>query len=140
MAVNNLDKIADQLFNKIRGRFPNCTLGNKEGNVTNVPSDARLFEFDFSADGDVIGKVSCSLDNEKLSVIYSDNLVGDQDELTRKKWYDFLKGLREFSRARMIGFDVRNITKNANKRRDYEFLSSNRVIENFDLENYIENL
>ena len=140
MTVNNLDKIAEQLFNKVRGRFPNCTLGDKEGNVTNVPSDARLFEFDFSADGDVIGKVSCSLDNEKLSVIYSDNLVGDQDELTRKKWYDFLKGLREFSRARMVGFDVRNITKNANKRRDYEFLSANQVKESFDLKNYIENL
>ena len=140
MTVNNLDKIAEQLFNKVRGRFPNCTLGDKEGNVTNVPSDARLFEFDFSADGDVIGKVSCSLDNEKLSVIYSDNLVGDQDELTRKQWYDFLKGLREFSRARLVGFDVRNITKNANKRRDYEFLSANQVKESFDLKNYIENL
>ena len=140
MAVNNLDKIADQLFNKVRGRFSNCTLGDSEGNVTNVPTDARLFEFDFSADGDVIGKVSCSLDNEKLSVIYSDNLVGDQDQLTRQKWYDFLKSLRQFSRSRMIGFDVRNITKNANQRRDYEFLSANRVAESFDLKNYIENL
>lgn len=139
MAVNNLDKIAEQLFNKVRGRFSNCTLGDKEGNVTNVPTDARLFEFDFSADGSVVGKVSCALDPEKLSVIYSDNLVGDQDELTRQKWYDFLKSLREFTRSRGLQFDVRNITKNANRRRDYEFLK-NQVAESFDLKNYIENL
>ena len=140
MAIDNLDKVAEQLFNKIRGRFSNVTLGDKDGKVTNKPNESRYYDFDYSDKGNTVGKVSCSLDPEKLTVIYSDNLVGDQDEITRKNWYNFLKSLRQFSRSRMLGFEVRNITKNANKRRDYEFLSANRIGESIDLKKHIENL
>ena len=44
--MKNLDLIAEELFNKIRGRFPSVTLGDGEGKVTNVPTDARFFDFD----------------------------------------------------------------------------------------------
>jgi hypothetical protein len=33
--MQNLDLIAEELFNKIRGRFPSVTIGDAEGNVTN---------------------------------------------------------------------------------------------------------
>lgn len=140
MTVNNLDAIADKLFNKIKSTTPNCKIGDKDGNVINKPTDARFFDFDFSDNGKAIGQVTCSLDNEKLTVIYNDNLVGDADELTRQNWYEFLRGLRQFSRSKLLGFDVRNITKDANKIRDYKFLSANMVAETIDLKNYIENL
>ena len=42
MVDDRLNTVAEQLFNKIRGRFPNITIGDADGNTTNVPSDARL--------------------------------------------------------------------------------------------------
>ena len=51
--MKNLDLIGEELFNKIRGRFPSVTIGNGECNVTNVPNEARFFDFDFK-EGDLI--------------------------------------------------------------------------------------
>ena len=39
--MQNLDLVAEELFNKIRGRFPSVTIGDAEGNVTNEPKLAR---------------------------------------------------------------------------------------------------
>ena len=45
--MKNLDLISEELFNKIRGRFPTVTIGNTEGVVTNDPKEARFFDFDY---------------------------------------------------------------------------------------------
>ena len=45
--MRNLNIIAEELFNKIRGRFPSVTIGNAEGKVTNIPKEARYYDFDF---------------------------------------------------------------------------------------------
>ena len=45
--MKNLNLIAEELFNKIRGRFPSVTLGDGEGKVTNIPKEARYYDFDF---------------------------------------------------------------------------------------------
>ena len=45
--MQELDKIGEDLFNKIRGRFPQITIGNENGEVINEPSQARFFDFDF---------------------------------------------------------------------------------------------
>ena len=45
--MKNLDLISEELFNKIRGRFPSVTIGNIDGKVTNGPKDARYFDFDY---------------------------------------------------------------------------------------------
>lgn len=44
--MKNLETIADELFNKIRGRFPSITVGNESAEITNKPKEARFFEFD----------------------------------------------------------------------------------------------
>ena len=44
--MKNLDVISEELFNKIRGRFQNVTIGDAEGQITNEPSQARFFDFD----------------------------------------------------------------------------------------------
>ena len=41
--MKNLDTIAEQLFNEIRGRFPSIELGDAEGNITNEPKQARFY-------------------------------------------------------------------------------------------------
>ncbi len=44
----NTRAVANDLFAKIRGRFPSVTLGNDAGEVTSNPEEARYFDFDFS--------------------------------------------------------------------------------------------
>jgi len=127
--MKNLEKIAEDLFNKIRGRFPSVTIGDENGQVTNVPSDARYFDFEYKQSEKTLGKVSVSIDEDSLSVMYSDNFVANEDITTKNNWYDFLKELRQFSKKRMLNFDTRNITKSNLNRRDYKFLATNRPEE-----------
>ena len=42
-----MDNISDQLFAKIRGRFPAVTIGNEAGEVTDDPKTGRYFDFDY---------------------------------------------------------------------------------------------
>jgi hypothetical protein len=123
--MKNLDSIAKDLFNKIRGRFPNIILGDDEGNVTNIPSNARYFDFSFLDEKEK--KVSVSLDQDNgIVVIVGKNIVGDQPEHIQDKWYNFLKELRVFSKKRLLNFDVRDINKSILNKRDYKFLAATR--------------
>jgi len=121
----NIDFIGEELFNKIRGRFPSVTLGNAKGVVTNDPKEARFFDFDFMNDGSSLGKVSVSLDEKSLNVMYAQNFVEDQLPSTKNNWYNFLRELRIFSRKRLLNFDIRDLNKSNLNRRDYNFLAKN---------------
>jgi len=124
--MKNLDLIAEELFNKIRGRFPSVTIGDDEGNVTNQPSSARFYDFDFMSEGKSLGKVSITLEDDKIGVMYSNDFVTNEDDTTRDNWYNFLKELRTFAKKRLLQFDTRNITKSNLNRRDYKFLATQR--------------
>jgi len=120
--MQEFDTISDDLFNKIRGRFPEVTIGNESGEVTNDPMQARFFDFDYNG----LGKVSVSLDeDEGLTVIYSKDFIEGQDDMTKDAWYEFLKELRVFSKKRMLNYSVRDITKSNLTKRDYKFLAKN---------------
>ena len=122
--MKDLTIIGEELFNKIRGRFPSVTIGDGEGTVTNEPSEARFFDFDYKANGRKLGKVSVSISEENgLTVIYSNDFIANEDESTQKDWYNFLKELRQFARKRMLTFDARNINKSNLQKRDYKFLA-----------------
>jgi len=121
--MKSLDNIAEDLFNKIRGRFPSVTIGDAEGKVTNDPLTARFFDFDYKEGDRNVGKVSLSVSEDKLSVMYSNSFVEDEDDITRQKWYDFLKELRVFAKKRLLQFDTRDITKSNLDKRDYKFLA-----------------
>ena len=115
------DKISEDLFNKIRGRFQEVTIGDEEGNVTNEPAKARFFDFDYKG----LGKVSVSVsEDEGLTVIYSKDFMKNETDLTQKQWYNFLKELRVFSKKRMLDFSVRDINKTNLTKRDYKFLAN----------------
>jgi hypothetical protein len=118
--MQEFDKIGEDLFNKIRGRFPEVTIGDETGTVTNEPTMARFFDFDYNG----LGKVSVAIDeDEGLTIIYSKDFMEDQDEMTQDAWYDFLKELRIFSKKRMLDYSVRDITKSNLNKRDYKFLA-----------------
>ena len=121
----NLSIIAEELFDKIRTQFPNLKLGDEESKVTSNPEDARFFEFDFKHDDEVLGKISVSLDEKDgLVVIYSNDVVGNKNEYVKKKFFNFLKELREFAKQHLLTFDTRDIVKSNLEKRDYKFLSN----------------
>ena len=129
--MKNLDKIAAELFNKIRGRFPNVTIGDADGNITNVPDDSRFYNFSYKVNGEDLGKVSVSLDEENgVVVIVGKDLVQNQNNEVQNKWFNFLKELRLFAKKRLLSFDVRDINKNNLTKRDFSFLATNRSGEN----------
>ena len=122
--MKDLNLIGEDLFNKIRGRFPNVTIGDSEGNVTNEPKEARFFDFDYKDNGQSLGKVSVSIsEDEGLAVIYSQDFITSEDQITQDNWYSFLKELRQFARKRMLNFDTRDINKSNLQKRDYKFLA-----------------
>jgi hypothetical protein len=121
----NIEFIGEELFNKIRGRFPEVTLGDEEGLVTNEPKNARFFDFKFEGGG-AKANINVALDKESLNVMYGESFLEDVGSSTKKSWYGFLKELRQFARKRLLNFDVRNITKNNLDRRDYKFISQQK--------------
>ena len=121
--MKNLDLIGKELFNKVRGRFPSVTIGNEKGEVTNDPSQARFFDFDYKDGAKSLGKISISLDENTVSVMYSQDIVENEDSFTKEKWFGFLKDMRVFAKKRMLTFDTRNITKSNLNKRDYKFLA-----------------
>ena len=118
--MKDLNKIGEELFSKLRGRFKNVTIGDADGSVTNIPGESRFYEFEYNKGS----KVSVSLDDDKVSVMYSDKLFDDDQDATKKNWFDFLKELRTFAKKRLLNFDVRDIQKSNLNKRDYKFLAN----------------
>jgi len=120
--MKNLDTVAEELFNKIRGRFPSVTVGDADATITNQPPKARFFEFNFEKGK----KVNITLDEKDLTIMYSKNLFSEDETVMKDKWFDFLKELRQFAKKRMLNFDTRDITKSNLDKRDYEYLSTEK--------------
>ena len=123
--MKNLNVVAEQLFNEIRGRFPSVTIGDAEGNVTNEPKLARFYEFDF--EGENKSKVSVSLEEDTgVTIMYSNDFTENAMPDVKSKWYNFLKQIRMFSKKRLLNFEVRDINRSNLTQRDYQYLATNR--------------
>ena len=125
--MKNLNTVAEQLFNEIRGRFPSVEIGDAEGNVVNEPQAARFYDFDFETNGKKLGKVSVSLDeNNGVVIMFNKNFIENQYGSTKADWYGFLKNIRTFAKKRLLNFEVRDINRTNLTKRDYKFLAANR--------------
>lgn len=124
--MEKINSIGTDLFNKIRGRFSNVVIGDVDGNVVSDPADARFFDFEYTSNGLKVGKVSVSVNDEDLTVIYSKDLLADKPDTFKDEWYEFLKEMRKFAKRRLLQFDVRDITKTNLTKRDYQFLANTR--------------
>lgn len=128
--MKNLDKIAEDLFNKIRGKVDSIEIGDDEGKSTTDPSAARFYSFKYNIDGTNDIPISVALFDNKLSVLYNQSIIKNMDQKFTQSWYDFLYGLRIFAKKRLLSFDTRDIKKTSLKRRDYKFLSQDtQVVE-----------
>lgn len=125
--MRNLDKVAEQLFNEIRGRYPSVTIGDAEGNVTSAPSLARFYEFDFKSQNTNLGKVSISLDETSgVTIMYNKDFTSEVGDAETKDWYGFLRHVRMFSKKRLLNFEVRDINKTNFTKRDYADMAATR--------------
>jgi hypothetical protein len=128
--MRDLNVVAEQLFNEIRGRFPSVTIGDGEGNTTNEPSQARFYEFDFKSLDNVLGKVSVSLDEKSgVTIMYNKDFTEDVGYTEQQDWYNFLKGMRVFAKKRLLNFEVRDINKTNFTQRDYGYMAANRELK-----------
>lgn len=114
-----IDKVAENLFDKIRSRFDHVTIGDENAKATLDPEKARFFNFDFSINGEDFGNVTISLvDENNLKIYYSKELDANMDADQRKVWYDFLKSIRLFAKRNLISFDIRDIAKSGLELKD----------------------
>jgi hypothetical protein len=117
--MREINKIADGLFEKIRDRFEDVSLGDENAKATNDPESARFFNFDYAVDGENYGNITMSLIDEKsLKVYYSKNITEKLSQEDKQKWYAFLRELREFARRNLLSFEPRDITRGTLKYRD----------------------
>jgi hypothetical protein len=129
--MKNLKIIGEELFNKIRGRFPTVSIGDELGKVTSDPKKARFFEFDYRDNDDPLGKVTVSLNDEDgLTVMFNSNMLDDGNEVSKDNWYSFLRELRSFAKKRLLNFDTRDIERSNLKKRDYAQLAQTEAGDN----------
>ena len=120
--MRELDKIAENLFDKIRTRFENVNLGDENAKRTDKPENARFFNFDYiDSNGENYGNVTMSIvDEDGLKVYFSKNITDELSDEQQDGWFNFLKGVRKFAKANLLKFDVRDINKSNLDLRDIQ--------------------
>ena len=93
--MREIEKISENLFDKIRSRFENVSLGDEKAQATTDPADARFFNFDYvSKDGHNFGNVTISLiDNDSLKIYFGQNITDELDQTQQDEWFEFLRGV-----------------------------------------------
>ena len=111
--MRELDKIAENLFDKIRTRFENVNLGDEDAKRTDNPEKARFFNFDYiDHDGKNYGNITMSIvDEDGLKIYFSKNITDSLKDEEQDRWFNFLKSVRKFAKSNMLKFDVRDINK-----------------------------
>lgn len=111
--MRELDKISEELFDKIRARFDHINIGDESAKRVTDAAKARFFNFDYvSESGENFGNITISLiDENALKVYFSSNITENLDEEQEVEWYNFLRNLKKFARRNMLMFDVRDINR-----------------------------
>jgi len=114
-----------ELLHFLKTRFPSVKLGNSEGMTTVDPNEAVFFDFNFVVQGEKIATVSISIADEKsMKLFYSKDILNNQDEVVKSKWFDFLRDVRLFAKKRLMSFEPSDITKKKLDKRDYEQMAT----------------
>ena len=123
--MSNLNQAAEDLFFKLRNRFPKINLGDENGKTTVDPEKGRFFNFTYTDKNSKreYGDISCSLiDGSSLKVFFDTAITERMLPEDKNYWYQFLRELRRMAKSHMLNFDVRDITKDTLSRRDYEYM------------------
>lgn len=129
--------VSEDLFEKLRGQFPNLSLGREDGIKTLNPQEATFFEFQYKNKSDTMGSVVVSLvDEGALKVYFNERMLDEADQESHDGWYKTLKSLSKFATQNMLSFETNNITKQRLNKSDYEYLKNrNKPQEELTMEN-----
>ena len=128
--MKDLNTISTDLFNKVRSRFSNVSMGNKDGEKTSNPEEARFFDVTYSVANKDLGRINLKIDDTSLTVIYDESMTDGIGADDKDNWFNFLKELRQFSRMNRLRFDTRDIAKSNLEKRDYAYLAQKNGEEN----------
>ncbi len=134
-----IEKIAENLFDKIRSRFDGVNVGDENAKATLDPTKARFFNFNFDIDGEDYGNVTISIvDDNNLKVYFDKELDKGMDQDQKQVWYAFLKGMRKFAKRNLLSFDVRDIAKSGLNLRDLKHANKDAEVIGADEVNLSE--
>lgn len=128
--MNNIENVAEELFNKIRSRFDKIVIGDENGKATDDPEQARFFNFNYTtSDGVKHGSVSINIvDGKSLKIMFSNNIK--MDEIQEQQWEQFLRSIRNFAKRNLMTFDVRDINRDNLTKRDIKQISKTTIAYN----------
>ena len=129
---NNLDKVAKDLYGKIQTRFPNIKIGDENAQVLSKKSDipkARFFEFEYEEHGEPLGTIAVTLDMDDGIIIQVSGDLANNTSSSYHDAYSFIRSFRKFAKNRLLNFDVQNIGKSNLDKRDYQFQSKPKNIQ-----------
>lgn len=120
-----LNKVSEALFEKIRSRFEEVSIGDENAASTQDPEQARFFNFDYvDRAGNNFGNITISLvDENSLKVYFSKSLSSELEEDQKAEWFDFLRDLRMFAKRNLLSFDTRDITRSNLRVKDIKQVS-----------------
>jgi len=123
---NKLNSISKELYDIISTKFPDLQLGDETANVVTSPEYARFYDFTYTHGGQKLGKVSMSIDDSAITILYNKDIVDNQDDSVKESWYNFLRKIRKIANINRLTFDVRNINKSNLSKRDYQVISNEK--------------
>ena len=116
-----IERVAENLFDKIRSRFPEIRIGDESAKSTVDPTKARIFNFDFSENFD---NITISLvDENNLKIYYDMEAPRLLDPAEKSNWYKFLKNMRFFAQRNGLTYDVRDIAKDGLDKHDLKHIN-----------------
>jgi hypothetical protein len=123
--MSNNKELSKDLFLKLKGRFPEIKLGDINGMSTVKPGDAVFFDFDFVVNDEKVASVSISVaDVGILKIIVTKDILENTSEIAKKKWFQFQREMRNFSKQNLLSFEPSDITKSRLDTKDYQEIAS----------------
>ena len=116
-----MSQISKEIFDKIRTRFSNVSLGDSEGNTTLDSDQAVFFEFDYKDRGNIV----VNLQDDLIKIYFNNDMVAEMDSDQSDNWHAWLRNMRKYAHANMLNFEVKNIDKQRLDRKDFEYLVKN---------------
>ena len=120
----DLNAVAQDLFDELKSRYSELTLGDDTAQTTIDPQSARFFKFSWNNNA-----VSISLDEETLRLVYNKDLTNSLDEDQEQDWYNFARTMREFAVTHNLGFKPQDVEKLDLEQGDFEFMSQVNTVQ-----------
>ena len=120
----DLNLVAQDLFDELKSRYSQLTLGDDQAQITTDPQSARFFKLQWNNN-----PVSLSIDEENVRLIYNRSITDSVDSEQEQEWYEFARAIKEFAVSHNLGFKPQDVEKLDLEQGDFEFLSQVNTVQ-----------